>query len=46
MRQHWISTLAEHSLGNFEATPDIDLRLSRLALEAQTSNAADRKSVV
>lgn len=40
MRQHWISTLAEHSLGNFEVTPDIDLRLSRLALEAQTSNAA------
>ena len=38
MRQHWISELVETSLGNFEATPDIDRRLSRLALDGRTSN--------
>ncbi|CAN5205166.1 hypothetical protein BH23CHL1_BH23CHL1_24250 [soil metagenome] len=38
MRQHWISALAERSLGNFEATADIDRRLSRLALDARASN--------
>ena len=38
MSQHWIATLAETSLGNFEATPDIDRRLSRLALDARASN--------
>ena len=38
MSQHWISALAETSLGNFEATPDIDRRLSRLALGARASN--------
>lgn len=40
MRQHWLGTLAEESLGDFEATPDIDRRLSQLALEARISNAA------
>lgn len=40
MSQHWISQLAERSLGNFEATPDIDRRLSQLALDARVSPAA------
>lgn len=40
MGQHWLETLAEDSLGNFEATPEIDRRLSRLALEARISTAA------
>lgn len=38
MSQHWISALAERSLGNFEATPELDRRLSRLALDARASN--------
>jgi RNA polymerase sigma factor (sigma-70 family) len=40
MRQHWIDTLIEDSLGDFETTPEIDGRLSRLALEARDSIAA------
>ena len=40
MRQHWIDTLVPASLGDFEATPEIDLRLSQLALDARDSHAA------
>jgi DNA-directed RNA polymerase specialized sigma24 family protein len=40
MSQHWIHTFIEASLGDFEVTPEIDRRLSRLALDAGTSNAA------
>ena len=40
MRQHWIDTLVPDSLGDFEATPELDLRLSRLALDARDCRAA------
>jgi RNA polymerase sigma factor (sigma-70 family) len=41
MCQHWIDTLIPDSLGDdFEATPELDLRLSRLALAGRTDPAA------
>lgn len=40
MCQHWIDTLVPASLGDFEVTPELDLRLSRLALDGRTNPAA------
>lgn len=40
MCQHWIDTLVPDSLGDFEVTPELDLRLSRLALDGRTDPVA------
>lgn len=40
MCQYWIDTLVPDSLGDFEVTPELDLRLSRLALEGRRDAAA------
>lgn len=40
MCQYWIDTLVPDSLGDFEVTTELDLRLSRLALAGRTDLAA------
>ncbi len=43
MTQSWLNSLAEQSLGNFEATPLLDRDLSRLAIRANIDPASSQE---